>query len=156
MSDDEENLPPEEPEEMTMRPEYREEEAEVAQARFTKFVGYVLGGHTLGLLGSIWVWQQFADRDGVQGVMLASGMIYAIGLATTTGSYIIFQTAIAMSREAVKMRKQAGGDEMRLSMAREQQADAVERAKNGFKPLNFAGVCLVASTLLAVSGLLSL
>lgn len=142
--------------EAPMREEYREEETVEAHGRFVKFVGYVLIAHTLGLLSCIAVWREYADIEGVQGIMLSSGMIFGIGLATAIGSYVIFRTAIAMSREAIEMRKAAGNDEYRLSMAREKQADAVARAKNGFKPLNFSGVCFVASTLIGISGLLSL
>lgn len=139
-----------------MRDAYREEEAVEAHARFIKFVGYIVVAHTLGALSCYAVWNQYSDIEGVEGVMLSSAMIFGIGLATALGAYIVFRTAITMSREAVSMRNAAGDDDYRLSMAREKQADAVARAKNGFKPLNFSGVCFVVSALIGISGMLSL
>lgn len=139
-----------------MREAYLEEEAVEAHARFIKFVGYIVIAHTLGLLSCIAVWKQYADIEGVEGVMLSSAMIFGIGLVTALGAYVVFRTAIAMSREAVSMRNAAGNDGHRLSMAREKQADAVARAKNGFKPLNFSGVCFVVSALIGISGMFSL
>jgi hypothetical protein len=139
-----------------MREAYREEEAVEAHARFIKFVGYIVIAHTLGVLSCYTVWKQFPDIDGVEGVMMSSAMIFGIGLVTALGAYVVFRTAITMSREAVSMREAAGTDDYRLSMAREKQADAVARAKNGFKPLNFSGVCFVVSTLIGISGMLSL
>lgn len=151
---DKDNAPEDQP--APMREAYREEEAVEANNRFSKFVGYIVTAHTLGLLSCIAVWRQFPHIEGVEEVMLSSAMIFGIGLATAIGSYVVFRTAVAMSREAIKMRKAAGDDVNRLSMAREKQADAVARAKNGFKPLNFSGVCFVVSTLIGISGMLSL
>jgi hypothetical protein len=142
--------------EPVMRPQYREHEADDAQKRFTKIVSYVSAAHLLGLAGCIGVWRQYPDIEEIQNVLMTSAMIFAIGLATVCGAHIIFRTSTAMSREAVRMRQEAGDDKMRLSLAREMQADAVERAKSGFKPLNFSGVCFVVSTLLGISGLLSI
>ncbi|PPR20732.1 MAG: hypothetical protein CFH38_01511 [Alphaproteobacteria bacterium MarineAlpha10_Bin1] len=139
-----------------MRPHYREQEADDAQKRFTKIVTYVSTAHLLGLAGCIGVWRQYPDVEAIQNVLITSAMIFAIGLATVFGAHIIFRTSTAMSREAARMRHEAGDDEMRLSMAREKQADAVVRAKSGFKPLNFSGVCFVVSTLLGVTGLFSI
>lgn len=139
-----------------MREAYREEEAVEAHVRFIKFVGYIVVAHTFGVLSCFAVWKQYPDIEGVEGVMLSSAMIFGIGLATALGAYIVFRTAISMSREAISMRKAAGDDDYRLSMAREKQADAVARAKNGFKPLNFSGVCFVVSALIGISGMFSL
>lgn len=139
-----------------MREEYRDEEPVEAHARFIRFVGYVVVAHTLGMLGCYAAWQEYKDIEGAEGVLLSSAMIFAIGLATALAAYAMFRHAVAMSREAIEMRKAAGDDEYGLSLARDRQADAVLRAKNGFKPLNFSGVCFVASTLLAISGMLSL
>ena len=139
-----------------MRPEYREEEAADAQTRFTKFVSLASTAHLLGLLACIGVWREYPDVAEIRNVLMTSAMIFAIGLATAFGSHVIFRTSVAMSREATRMRQEAGDDKLRLSMAREKQADAVERAKSGFKPLNFSGVCFVVSTLLGVTGLFSI
>ena len=139
-----------------MREAYREEEAVEAHGRFIKFVGYVVIAHTLGVLSCVAVWQQYPDIEGVEGVMLTSAMIFGIGLATAIGSYVVFRTAIAMSREAVSMRAAAGDDDYRLSMAREKHADAVASAKRGFNPLNYSGICFVVSALIGISGMLSL
>ena len=83
-------------------------------------------------------------------------MIFAIGLGTALWAYVMFRTSVAMSREAAFLRQKAGDHEGHLWVAREKQADAVERAKSGFKPLNFSGICFVASTLIGISGLLSI
>ncbi len=139
-----------------MLDEYAAEETVEAHTPFVKVVGYVLIAQVLGLLSCIAVYQQYADIEGVQGVMLASGMIFAIGGATTIAAYVIFRTVIALSNESIEIRRAAGDDDSRLSVAREKNADAMKRAKNGFRLLNFSGVCFVASTLIGVSGLFSL
>jgi hypothetical protein len=139
-----------------MRPHYREQEADDAQKRFTKIVTYVYTAHLLGLAGCIAVWQQYPNSEEIQNVLITSAMIFVIGLATVFGAHVVFRTSTAMSREAARMRQDAGDDAIRLAMAREKQADAVERAKAGFKPLNFSGVCFVVSTLVGVTGLFSI
>jgi hypothetical protein len=149
-----ENQPTEQ--EMALADEYGAEETVAAHTPFVKFVGYVMIAQTLGLLACIAVYDQYADIEGVQGVMLASGMIFGIGMATTIAAYVIFRTVIAMSNESIAMREAAGGDGYRITMAREKNAEAMKRAKNGFKLLNFSGVCFVASALIGISGLISL
>ena len=139
-----------------MREMYRDEEPVEGHARFIKFVGYVVVAHTLGMLGCYAAWREYGEIKGAEEVLLSSAMIFAIGLATALAAYMMFRHAVSLSREAIEIRKSAGNDEYRLSLARDKQADAVLRAKNGFKPLNFSGVCFVASTLLAISGILSL
>ncbi len=149
-----ENQPTED--ELSMYDEYGAEETVEAHTPFVKFVGYVMIAQTLGLLGCIAVYDQYGDIEGVQGIMLASGMIFAIGMATALASYVIFRNVIAMSNESIAMREQAEEDEYRLNLARGKNAEAMKRAKNGFKLLNFSGVCFVASVLIGVSGLFSL
>ena len=139
-----------------MRPAYGAEEVIDAQSRFAKFISAVSTAHLLGVMTCIGLWHQYPDAEEVRNVLITSGMIFAIGLATALGSYVIFRTSVAMSREAALLRQNAGDDEGQLWIAREKQADAVERAKSGFKPLNFSGVCFVASALIEISGLLSI
>lgn len=142
--------------ELAMYDEYGAEETVEAHTPFVKFVGYVLIAQTLGLLGCIAVYDQFGDIEGVQDIMLISGMIFGIGAATAVACYIMFRTVIVLSNESVRMREEAEDDEYRLNLAREKNATAMRRAKNGFRLLSFSGVCFVASFLLAISGLLSL
>ncbi len=142
--------------EPTLEDEYGAQETVEAHTPFVKFVGYVLIAQTVGLMACIGVYQRYGDIEGVQGVMLASAMIFGIGMATSVAAYVIFRTVIAMSNESIQMRETAGGDEEGITSAREKNSEAMKRAKNGFKLLNFSGVCFVASTLIGISGLVSL
>ena len=63
--------------------EYNAVDSAAAHEPFVKIIGYVFLGHTFGLLSSIAVHQQFGIIEGVQEVMLTSGLIYAIGLIPT-------------------------------------------------------------------------
>lgn len=140
----------------TMRPEYGEAEAIEAQNRFSKIITVMSTAHLFGLLACFGVWRQYPEADDIRNILMTSAMIFTIGLATAFWSYGMFRSSIAMSREAALLRQRADDDEGQLWIAREKQADAVERAKAGFKPLNFSGICFVASALLGISGLLSI
>ena len=141
---------------LPMGPEYGAEETAAAHAPFIKIVGYVLLAQTLGLLSCLAIYQQYADTESVQIVMLTSGMIFAIGLVPAIFSYFIFRSVIAMSNEAAALSKEVAEEGKSASMEDDTTAEAMRRAKNGFKLLSFSGVCFVASTLIGISGLLSL
>ncbi len=136
--------------------EYGAEESAAAHAPFIKILGYVFIAHTIGLLSCIAIHQQYPDIEGVQAVMLSSGMVFAIGLVPTILSFYIFRSAIATSREAAAKASEEDEEGERDSVAADMNAIAMKRAKNGFKLMSFSGVCFVASTLIGISGLLSL
>lgn len=136
--------------------EYSAEETAAEHAPFIKILGYVFLAHTIGLLSCIAIHQQYPDIEGVQGLMLSSGMIFAIGLIPTILAYFMFRSVVAMSREAAAKAKDEDEEGERDSVAADMNAAAMKRAKNGFKLLSFSGICFVASTLIGVSGLLSL
>ena len=136
--------------------EYGAAESAAAHAPFIKINGYVLVAHTIGLLSCIAIHQQYADIEGVQEIMLTSGMIFAIGLVPTILSFFLFRSVISMSREAAAIAPDDAENVNRDSAADDMNADAMKRAKNGFKLLSFSGVCFVASAAIGISGLLSL
>ena len=134
--------------------EYNAVDSAAAHEPFIKIIGYVFLAHTFGLLSSIAVHQQFGIIEGVQEVMLTSGLIYAIGLIPTVLAYFIFRNVLTTSREAAKI--DDGYSEKRDTLADDMTANAMKRAKNGFKLLSFSGVCFIASTLIGVSALFTL
>lgn len=144
------------PKRSSLRPdrEYGAAESAVARAPFLKILGYIGLAHLFGLLCCIAVHQQYADIEGLQEVMLTSGMVFGLGLVPTVISFLIFKTAIAMSRRAALVTPDQG--EAKVAEAEDLNAEAMKRAKNGFKLLSFSGVCFVASVLIGISGLYSL
>lgn len=139
-----------------LRPEreYGAAESAAAHAPFVKIIGYVFAAHAIGLLSCVAIYQQYADIDGVQDIMLTSGLIFAIALIPTTLAFFMFRSVIAAALEAASMVPE--GQEASDPVADDMNAEAMRRAKNGFKLLSFSGVCFVASTLIGISGLVSL
>lgn len=139
-----------------LRPEreYGAAASAAAHAPFIRIIGYVFAAHAIGVMCCVAIHQQFANIDGVQDIMLTSGLIFAIALIPTTLAYFMFRNVIAAAQEAASMVPE--GEEASNPVADEMNADAMRRAKNGFKLLSFSGVCFVASTLIGISGLLSL
>lgn len=136
--------------------EYGAAESAAAHTPFIKIIGYVLAAHTVGLLSCIAIHQQYANIEGVQGIMLTSGMIFAIGLVPTILSFFLFRSVISMSRDAAAIAPDEEENVNRDTVSDDMNAEAMKRAKNGFKLLSFSGVCFVASTGIGISGLFSL
>ena len=134
--------------------EYNATDSATAHQPFIKIIGYVFFAHTFGLLSCIAIHQQFANVAGVQDIMLTSGLIYAIGLIPTVVAYVVFRSVLQMSQEAAAI--DPGYSENRDTVADDMTAEAMKRGKSGFKLLSFSGVCFVASTLIGISGLISL
>lgn len=133
-----------------------EVEIEEAQRRLNAFVSFISMANLLGLLGAIGVWRLFPEQDDIQSIVMTSAMIFAIGLASAIGSYAIFRSSMAISRDADAIVREAGGDEARLSMARDRQTEALGRIRSGMRTLKMSGICFVASTMIGISSLLSI
>jgi hypothetical protein len=144
------------PQGAALRPRPYEEEIQEAQKRLTKFVSYITIANLMGLFGGIGVWRLFPEQDSIQDVVMTSAMIFAIGLASAIGSYAIFHSSMAISRDADAIVREAGDDETRLSTARDRQNEALGRIQSGMRTLKMAGICFVASTLIGFTGLLSI
>jgi len=134
--------------------EYDAADSAAAHEPFIKIIGYVFIAHTFGLLSCVAIHQKFADIEGVQDIMLTSGLIYAIGLIPTVLAYFIFRNVLTTSREAAAI--DPGYSANRDSVADDMTARAMKRGKSGFKLLSFSAVCFVASTLIGFSGLISI
>ena len=136
--------------------EYGAAETAAAHQPFVKIVGYVLIAQLLGLVCCIAVYQQFGENEDVRSVMLTSAMIFAIGVVPTVLSFMVFRRVLAMSNRAAAMLAEGGADREVAGAADDLNAEATRQGKNAFKLLSFSVVCLVASTLIGISGLLSL
>jgi hypothetical protein len=133
-----------------------EVEIEESQNRLTTFVSYISIANLMGAISCIGVWRLFPEQDEIQSIMMTSAMIFAIGLASSIGSHLIFRGSIAISRDADVIVQEAGGDERKLSLARDRQTEAFGRIRSGTRTMKMSGICFVASTLIGISGLLSI